>query len=106
MKTISSFMNQDILSIESEIISANQKLKRKIEELQSKCTHDNVIELDYSPGSILFKATGPKRKCLNCYYEESGWDCGYQKLKNSNIVKKFETKDFHSYYFIKPHEQI
>ncbi len=71
--------NQDILDVQVRIDELEAHKKHLIEVEQKTCKHPQVVECDYFP-SDYWGASPPLRLCLNCDFEEEGWDCGYEVL--------------------------
>lgn len=92
-----------ILDIYGEQEKLDEELKTKIEKLQTQCDHSSVIETSYKPSaSGLFSAMSPARICVICSLEEEGWGCGYNKLRQSTVLKVVERNEFYKYRKLQP----
>lgn len=96
-----------IEELDREIQALKDDREARLLELQAGCDHpvDDIFEVDYRDGGILFSATPPFRVCRKCGYAEEGWHCGYWKLDTREEVPTISREKARRDYVLKFYTQ-
>ncbi|KKP97565.1 MAG: hypothetical protein US71_C0002G0004 [Parcubacteria group bacterium GW2011_GWD2_38_12] len=91
-------MRKKIIKTRDTIKRLQEKEKKLLKEIQSKCKHKSIIETPHHEG--IFGINPPRRICLMCSIEEvkqdDKWGCGYKTLREIPI-RIVTIKEFYTY---------